>query len=126
MDVIGRYFDAMRAHDWSALGDCLADEGLERVGPFLDVVKGKDAYLKFLSEIVPSLENYTLTIFHTHRIDDRQAVVELSERFDVEGVSAEYPEAIFFALDDGGRIRNVRIYIQQPGAAAPVAGGRAG
>ena len=39
MDVLERYFQALRGHDWVGLGDCLAAD-VCRSGPYLDVVRG--------------------------------------------------------------------------------------
>jgi limonene-1,2-epoxide hydrolase len=125
MQIIDTYVKALQEHDWAALADTLSDVGLRRVGPFLDVVEGKDAYVAFLSGLMPTLQNYRLTVDRVSELPSGEAVVELRERLDVDGVSQEFPEAIFFGFDGRGLISTVRIYIQQPGAQAPVEGGSA-
>jgi limonene-1,2-epoxide hydrolase len=126
MEVIERYFDALARHDWRALSACLAEEGLVRTGPFADVVHGRDAYVAFLQGLMPTLRGYRLEVAAIHPIAERRAVAELSETMEVDGALRTFPEAIFFGLDAAGRIAEVTIYIQQPGAEAPVPGGRAG
>ncbi|MDT7550493.1 MAG: hypothetical protein QOE84_2887, partial [Actinomycetota bacterium] len=123
MQIIDTYVKALQEHDWAALADTLSDDGLRRVGPFLDVVEGKDAYVAFLSGLMPTLQNYRLTVDRVSELPSGEVVVELRERLDVDGVSQEFPEAIFFGFDSRGLITTVRIYIQQPGAPAPVEGG---
>jgi limonene-1,2-epoxide hydrolase len=125
MEVLDSYVKALQENDWTALADTLSDAGVYRVGPFLDVVEGKDAYVAFLSGLLPTLQNYQLTVDRVSELPSGEAVVELRERLDVDGVSQEFPEAIFFGFDTHGRINRVRIYIQQPGADAPVEGGSA-
>lgn len=114
MDVVERYFAALAANDWEALAGCLA-ASVDRTGPYLDRVCGRDAYVAFLAEVIPTLPNYALRVRKVHRLSDASAVVELSEILDVDGVSTEFPEAIFFDLDADGSIARVDVYIKQPG-----------
>jgi len=111
--ILERYFDALRAHDWSSLADCLA-ENVRRTGPFLDVVEGREAYVAFLARVVPALENWSLEVARIHRLDDDSALVLLSETLDVEGTATEFPEALLFGFDPGGRIVRIDIYLQRP------------
>jgi hypothetical protein len=124
-DVLDRYVRAMQEHDWPALAETLSEDGVYRVGPFSDVVEGKDAYVAFLSGLLPTLRNYALTVDRTVELPTGEALVLLRERLDVDGVSQEFPEALLFDFDAAGRISRVTIYLQQPGAPAPVAGGSA-
>jgi hypothetical protein len=112
-DVLERYFAAMRAHDWPALADTLA-ENVHRTGPFLDHVRGRRAYVEFLARVVPSLPNYALDIARIRALEDGAALVELSESMDRDGDRRTYPEALLFEFDGAGRIARVEIYIQQP------------
>jgi hypothetical protein len=118
MQVLERYFEALRARDWEALAACLA-EGVERSGPFCDVVRGRRAYVEFLARVLPTLENHALRISRLRALDGGSAVVELCEAVDVDGVPTEYPEAIFFDFDADGRILRVDVYFKQPGPVNP-------
>jgi uncharacterized protein (TIGR02246 family) len=111
--VLERYFAAMRAHDWSALADTLA-ENVHRTGPFLDHVRGRQAYVDFLARVVPALPNYALDVARIRALEDGAAIVELSESMDRDGGRRTYPEALLFEFDGDGRIARVEIYIQQP------------
>lgn len=113
MQVLDRYFDALKRHDWPTLSTCLA-EGVRRTGPYLDVVEGREAYLAFLSRVVPSLPNYRLVVSRVRRLDDGAALVELSETSDVDGVPTEFPEALLFEFDATGRIHSVDVYLKDP------------
>lgn len=114
MKVLDRYFQALRDHDWVGLGDCLADD-VHRTGPYLDVVRGKQAYVRFLSRVVPALPNYALEVSRVRALPDGSALVELSETLDVDGVATAYPEALIFDFDGDGHILRIDIYIKQPG-----------
>ena len=110
--VLERYFEALRSHDWTSLAECLADD-VHRTGPYLDVVEGKQAYVAFLSRVLPTLENYTLTVTRMREIGSASAVAELTETLDVGGVSKTHPEAILFDFDEEGRIWRVDIYVKK-------------
>ena len=110
--VLERYFQALRSHDWASLAECLAED-VHRTGPYQDVVEGKRAYVEFLSRVLPTLENYSLTVTRIREIGDTSAVAELTERLDVDGVSKPFPEAIFFDFAADGRIRRVDIYVKK-------------
>jgi len=111
-DVLERYFAAMRAHDWAALADTLADD-VHRTGPFLDDVRGKRAYVEFLANVVPNLANYALDVARIRALEDGTALVELSESMDRDGRRETHPEALLFEFDAAGRIARVDIYIKR-------------
>lgn len=117
VQVLERYFDALRRHDWSALSACLSED-VRRSGPYLDVVEGRAAYVGFLKRVVPQLPNYRLDVSRVRRLEDGAALVELSETTDVEGVSTAFPEALLFEFDAGGRIRSVDVYLKDPSGPA--------
>ena len=111
--VLERYFEALRSHDWVRLAECLADD-VHRTGPYLDVVKGKRAYVEFLSRLLPTLPNYALKIARIRKVGEASAIAELTETLDVEGVSREFPEALLFDFDEAGRILRIDIYVKRP------------
>ncbi len=113
MEILDRYFEAMRTQDWDKLASCLSED-VQRTGPYLDVVRGREAYREFLSSVVPSLQGYELKVLRVRSIDGKSALVELSETLEVDGVRTEFPEALLFDFDDQGLILRVDIYIKQP------------
>lgn len=124
-DVVERYLTCMAAHDWDGLAATIADEGLTRDGPFCDRIDGKQRYVDFLSNLIPTLKDYELKVQRISHVSDRTSFVELSETFDVDGVLTEYPECILFECNDDGLIGYVSVFVKQPGGTGAVEGARA-
>ena len=118
MPTLEHYFEALRTQDWESLGTCLADD-VHRTGPYLDVVRGKQAYVEFLSGIIPTLRNYELKVIRIRELDDGSTLAEVSEARDMDGVRREFPEVLLFDCDEKGLIRRVDIYIKQLPASHP-------
>ena len=114
-DVLERYFAALRAHDWRALADTLAPD-VHRTGPYCDEVHGREAYVAFLTGVIPKLPNYALDVARIRAIAGGGAVVELSETIDRDGARFRTPEALLFEFDRDGRIARVDVYIKQASA----------
>ena len=113
MQILERYFDALRTQNWESLASCLSED-LQRTGPYLDVVRGRQPYVDFLAKVIPSLSNYELKVSRVRAIGSRSAVAELSEAMDIDGVRREVPEALLFDFDERGLIRRIDIYLKQP------------
>ena len=111
--VVERYLERLVAHDWEAMAACLADD-VARVGPFGDTYTPKDAYVAFLSELMPSLPGYSMRIDRVVS-SGRTVMVELTEIVEIAGSPLETPEALVFDLDDDDRIAHISIYIQRLG-----------
>jgi ketosteroid isomerase-like protein len=103
--VVERYLGALTQHDWDALRHCLHVD-VVRVGPYNDEYRGRDAYVDFLSALMPTLPEYSMEL---HRVTyvDTLAFAELSET--VAGVRTN--EALVFEIDDD-RIARVDVYIK--------------
>ena len=112
-NVLERYFEAMRACDWPALAESLAED-VHRTGPFLDEVRGREAYVEFLAGVIPKLPNYALEVARIRPIEGGGALVELSETIDRKGLRYTTPEALLFEFDAAGRIARVDVYIKRP------------
>lgn len=124
-DMVERYLRCMAAHNWDGLAATIVDEGLTRDGPFCDRIEGKQQYVEFLRNLIPTLKDYELKVQRVSEVSERVSFVELSETFDVDGVMTEYPECILFECDDDGLIRHVSVFIKQPGGVGAVEGARA-
>jgi len=121
--VIEDFVERYGARDWDALADCFADDGFERIGPYVDVITGKDEYLAFLRRVVPALpEGYGLTAERVVYVDDALGFAQLTEHVVQDGVARAVPEVIVFGFDGTGRINHMRLYLQRPGGEAPVGG----
>lgn len=110
-----RYLEAVASHDWGTAASCLAED-VERHGPFGDTYRGRDPYMAYLRQVMPSLSGYCM---HIERVvsdaEGRVALAQLNETVDMEGKPTVTSESLVFDLDDAGLIRSIRIYIQQPG-----------
>jgi SnoaL-like domain len=125
MGAVEDYLKAMPAHEWDALAATIADDGLRRDGPFIDVIEGKAAYVEFLSTVVPKMENYELRVDRITPAGERRCFVELSEIFDTDEGRHEVPEVIIYETNEAGLINYVSVFIKHPGAAPPIDGGSA-
>ena len=113
MRALDDYFEALRTRDWERLASCLAED-VCRTGPYLDVHRGRRAYIEFLSHVIPTLHNYELEVRRVRKLAADSALVELSEIVDVGGARTEFPEVLLFDFDEAGAILRVDIYIKQP------------
>jgi limonene-1,2-epoxide hydrolase len=111
--AVESYLACLAVHDWDGLAATIADDDLIREGPYLDVVEGKQAYLKFLRGVFASLEGYRLDVHRISHTSDRVCYVELSETFDIEGAPTEYPECLVFEQNSEGLINRVSVFIKQ-------------
>jgi ketosteroid isomerase-like protein len=103
--IVQRYLTALTNHDWEGLRACLADD-VVRVGPYYDEYRGADAYIAFLSKLMPTLPDYSMDVARITDVDDG-CFVELAET--VAGTRTD--EAIVFEIHDD-RIARVDVYIK--------------
>jgi ketosteroid isomerase-like protein len=107
------YLTAVATQDWAALAAAVTDD-VVRIGPYGDVYTGRDAYVGFLSALMPTLPGYAMDIARVTYIDDgRRAVAELSETVTVDGSPLVTPEVLLFDLTAGGRIGRVEIFTRR-------------
>jgi hypothetical protein len=113
VSITKRYLDAVAGHDWAVAEECVAP-GVRRVGPFGDVYEGRDAYLAFLRDLMPTLAGYSMTIHRTVESEGGSTVVvELNETVEMDGKVIDTPECLVFDLGDDGLIAGITIYIQR-------------
>ena len=108
-DVVERYLDGLRTHDWAAVAETLAPD-VERMGPYRDAYRGRDPYVEFLAGTIETLPGYQLDV-------DRLIVaggvvtVELRETVDDGDARLETCEAVVFDTA-AGVITRVAVYLQ--------------
>lgn len=103
--IVEQYLDAVTHHDWGILRSLLRDD-VVRVGPFNDEYRGREAYVAFLSELMPTLPDYSMEISRiTHA--DGLVFAELAEN--VAGTRTD--EVLVFELD-GDCIARIDIFIK--------------
>jgi ketosteroid isomerase-like protein len=111
--VVDDYLAAVVAHDWETLRGCLCDD-VVRVGPFRDEYRGRNEYVAFLSELMPTLAGYSMDVARiTYADGGRLAFAELAETVTMNGSPLRTEESLVFELDhDGTRIARIDIYIK--------------
>ena len=108
-DAVERYLNGLREHDWTAVGDAVAPD-VERMGPYRDVYRGRDAYVRFLSDTIDSLHGYQLDVDGIY-VDGGVVTVELRETVDDGDARLETCEAVVFGTA-GGLITRIAVYLQ--------------
>jgi hypothetical protein len=111
--VVERYLECLAAHDWDGLAATIADDGLTREGPFCDVVEGKAHYVAYLRKVCTSIKGHRLEVQRVSHMDSHVSYAELTEAFEIDGVTATWPECILFEQGDDGLIRHVSVFFKQ-------------
>jgi hypothetical protein len=85
-----------------------------RVGPYGDIYRGRDPYVAFLADLMPTLAEYRMDV---HRVvysaDGRVGTAELTETVRLDGSLVATLESLVFDIADDGRIEAIRVYIQR-------------
>ncbi len=109
MTAVERYLAALGTADWDALAGTLAPD-VERIGPYRDVVRGRDAYAEFLRTTIVGLAGYELRVRRV-LVAGATVIVELDETVDDEGGRLRTDEVVVFDVADE-RITRVAVYLQ--------------
>jgi len=111
--VVEGYLDAVATQDWERMSAAIRDD-VVRIGPFGDVYTGREAYVAFLSALMPTLPGYSMDLARVTYVDDgRRAVAELSETVTMNGEPPVTPEALLFDLDADGLIARIEIFTRR-------------
>jgi ketosteroid isomerase-like protein len=120
-ELVERYLDAIVRRDWDALRECLAD-GVERIGPYGDTHRGRDAYVAFLRATFDQLDGYEMQVARIVATATT-AVAELTETVDDGDARLRTAEAIVFdavAAAGGLHLARIAVYlrssVREPGA----------
>ncbi|MDQ1697400.1 MAG: hypothetical protein QOJ03_2753 [Frankiaceae bacterium] len=107
------YLAAVATQDWAALAAAVTAD-VVRIGPYGDVYNGRDAYVAFLSALMPTLPGYSMAVSRVSYLDDgRRAVAELSETVTVDGSPLLTPEVLLFELTTDGQVERVEIFTRR-------------
>ena len=113
LNVVEEYLDAVATHDWDRLRAAVTDD-VVRTGPFGDVYSGREAYVGFLSKLMPTLPDYSMDVARVTYVDDgRRAFAELSETMTLQGALVRTPEVLVFDLDANGQIARIEIFTRR-------------
>ena len=97
-----------RATIGTQLRDCLRED-VVRNGPFRDEYRGRNDYVAFLAELMPTLPGYSMDVARvTYADDGRLAFAELAETVTVDGSPLRTEESLVFELDGARRDRGDR------------------
>ena len=107
--VVHHYLAGLAAHAWPDVAACLAPD-VERIGPYRDVVRGRDAYAEFLRTTIDALSGYDLQVERVV-VAGATVVAELNETVDDGDGRLRTDEAVVFDVDDG-LITRVAVYLQ--------------
>lgn len=111
--LVKRYLEAVRAHDWDGLADCLSED-VVRTGPFGDTYTPRRPYVAFLAELMPTLAGYAMDVERVVASGDGAVVVaQLSETVAFDGTPIVTPETLVFDIGPDDRIARIAIYIQR-------------
>jgi ketosteroid isomerase-like protein len=113
--VVERYLEAIVNHDWDRLSECITDD-IVRTGPFGDTYTPKAPYIEFISNLMPTLQNYSMRVDRVaYSADGRVAVAELTESLELDATAYVTPEALVFTITDTELISKIDIYIKRLG-----------
>jgi predicted ester cyclase len=111
--VVEGYLHAVATQDWHGMRASVRDD-VVRIGPFGDTYTGRDAYIEFLSNLMPTLPGYSMDVARVTYLDDGcRAIAELSETVTIDGVPTVTPEVLLFDLDAKGRIERIEIFTRR-------------
>ena len=108
-DVVRRYLEALPSADEPAIAATLAED-VERIGPYNDVYRGRDAYAQFLASTIADLAGYELSIARISAAGS-VVVVELSETVDDADGRLRTDEAVVFDVRDA-LIARVAVFLR--------------
>lgn len=112
--VVEGYLEAVATQNWDRLRASVTPD-VVRAGPYGDVYTGVDAYVEFLSALMPTLSGYAMDVAKVTYVDDgRRAFAELTETVEMDGSAIVTPEVLSFDLDADGLITHLAIYTRRP------------
>lgn len=113
MPFVEDYLKAIVDRDWDSVRAQVAEDIVRR-GPMGDTFRGRERYVRYLSELFPHLENYAMHIDRvTYTDDGRRAFAELREDVTLNGEPSTTHEVLVLELDDAGLISQVAIYMRR-------------
>ena len=103
---------ARAAEDWAPLAAFVAVDEFERIGTFLEVHDWRQ-YTDMLTRWASSIEKFETTV---RRVSELPGLVyyEVEERHFRGAKVGVVHSMTVFAFDEGGRIRHLAVYLQQP------------
>ncbi len=119
--VVEHYLDRLVAHEWAAVAACLADD-VVRIGPFGDVYAGRERYVSFLAELMPTLGGYAMEVHRIRPVASHEddgppspatVLAELTETVALDGEAVDTAELLVFDVDPRLLITRISIFVQR-------------
>ena len=102
--------------DWVApLGEFIAVDGFERIGPFLDV-QNFTQYTEMVNGWAQGTQDFDTTVRRIAELPHR-VYFEVEERHQIGDMKIVVNSMTVFEFDEDGKIRHLDVFLQQPPAA---------
>jgi hypothetical protein len=98
--------------DWAPLAEFVAVDEFERVGTFLEVQTWQQ-YTDMLTQWASATDSFETTVRRVSELDGL-VYFEIEERHFRGGHVHVVNSMTVFAFDEGGKIRHLDVYLQQP------------
>ena len=98
--------------DWAPLAEFVAVDEFERVGTFLEVQDWQQ-YTDMLTQWASATDSFETTVRRVSELD-RLVYFEIEERHFRGGDVHVVNSMTVFEFDEGGKIRHLNVYLQQP------------
>jgi len=98
--------------DWAPLAEFVAVDEFERVGTFLEVQTWQQ-YTDMLTQWASATDSFETTVRRVSELD-RLVYFEIEERHFRGGHVHVVNSMTVFEFDEGGKIRHLDVYLQQP------------
>ena len=98
--------------DWAPLAEFVAVDEFERVGTFLEVQDWQQ-YTDMLTQWASATDSFETTVRRVSELD-RLVYFEIEERHFRGGDVHVVNSMTVFEFDEGGKIRRLNVYLQQP------------
>ncbi len=98
--------------DWAPLAAFVAADDFERIGTFCEV-QTWEQYTEMLTQWASATDSFETTVHRVTEFDDL-VYYEVEERHFRGGDVHVVSSMTVFAFDEGGKIRHLDVYLQQP------------
>ena len=106
---------AKSPEDWVApLGEFIAVDGFERIGPFLDV-QNFTQYTEMVNGWAQGTQDFDTTVRRISELSHR-VYFEVEERHQIGDMKIVVNSMNVFEFDEFGKIRHLDVFLQQPPA----------
>jgi hypothetical protein len=111
--IRGLVLTAKAPEDWAApLGEFIAADGFERIGPFLDV-QNFTQYTEMVNGWAAYTQDFDTTVRRISELPQR-VYYEVEERHQIGDTKLVVNSLSVFEFDDDGKIKHLDVFLQQP------------